>query len=212
MNKFCFSLYYFGEVENISTDTNSISSDSGEEKEGVKEVPVPSEQNAQQEYNEFINSHKEIDEKRIRNIINSRFKKNKELEEQLNVYQEQTRINNIEQRYKNLQNQSESLLQEFPEVDLKELIDNSEFTELLAIGVPMKSAFLAVKYDYVLEKLSASAKEKADNYIKNASIRPYENGLNGSGGITLKQDVSKLTKLQRAELAKRSASGETITF
>ena len=48
--------------------------------------------------------------------------------------------------------------------------------------------------------------------IKNKSSRPAENGTSSSSSAIVKSDVSNLTKADRAEIARRAAKGEIISF
>ena len=48
--------------------------------------------------------------------------------------------------------------------------------------------------------------------MRSVKSRPVENGSNDLSAAILKSDVSKLTPEQRAEIAKRVARGENITF
>lgn len=48
--------------------------------------------------------------------------------------------------------------------------------------------------------------------IRAKGTRPTENGISSQSAFTIKDDVSKLTKADRAAIAKRVARGEIIEF
>ena len=56
------------------------------------------------------------------------------------------------------------------------------------------------------------AKEKTAQAIKTRGQRPLENGMTSKSTALYKTDVSKLSPAERAEIAKRVAKGEIISF
>ena len=63
-----------------------------------------------------------------------------------------------------------------------------------------------------ITKTQASAESRVVENIRANGQRPIEAGLNSQNAISSHVDVSKLNKKQRAEIAKRAARGESITF
>ncbi|MEE0867622.1 MAG: hypothetical protein UIL37_04880 [Clostridia bacterium] len=50
------------------------------------------------------------------------------------------------------------------------------------------------------------------NSIRSKGSRPVENGSAPNGAVVFEKNISKLTKKERAELAKRAMRGETINL
>lgn len=111
-----------------------------------------------------------------------------------------------------LREQAEETKKVYPEFDFEEEIKNPEFCRLLKVGVNMKNAYEVVNLNTILDKNSKTAERKVVDSIRSKGNRPVENGSEGASGILLSGNASKLTKKQRAELAKRAAKGERISF
>lgn len=108
--------------------------------------------------------------------------------------------------------QAEETKSVYSDFDLNKELENPEFRKLVRAGVSVKNAYEVLNIDGILEKNSKEAEKNTIDSIRNKKSRPVENGSTLSGGILLSSGVSKLTKKQRAELAKRAASGEKIEF
>ena len=76
----------------------------------------------------------------------------------------------------------------------------------------MKNAYEVANIDTILDSNSKKTEKNILDSIKSKSNRPVENGSDLTGGILLANGISKLTKKQRAELAKRASRGEKIEF
>lgn len=96
----------------------------------------------------------------------------------------------------------------YPGFDLGREAQNRTFRSLLRSGVPVRQAFEVLHMD----ELRSAAERAVTANIKAKGARPQENGAGASSGFTVKDDVSRLTPRDRAELAKRAARGEVITF
>ena len=57
-----------------------------------------------------------------------------------------------------------------------------------------------------------AVEQKLTNKIIANGARPAENGNSSQGASVTKSDVSQLTKADRAEIARRVARGEKISF
>lgn len=100
----------------------------------------------------------------------------------------------------------------YPEFDFEKELENAEFCRLLKVGVSVKNAYEVINIEKILDTNSKSAERKVVDSIRNKGSRPVENGSDAAGGVLLSGNVSKLSKKQRAELAKRAAKGERISF
>lgn len=104
----------------------------------------------------------------------------------------------------------------YPGLDLGAEARNPQFLSMLRSGVPVRTAYEVIHMDEIkagVATAQAQATEKAVTAnIKAKGARPQENGAGAGAGFTVKDDVSRLTPKDRAELARRAARGEVITF
>ncbi len=108
--------------------------------------------------------------------------------------------------------QAEETKKVYPDFDIEKEINNPEFARLIRAGVSVKSAYEVLNLDSILDKNSKEAEKMVVDSIRFKGNRPVENGSDPAGGILLSSNVGRLTKKQRAELAKRAARGEKIEF
>ena len=108
--------------------------------------------------------------------------------------------------------QAEETKKKYPDFDFERELSNPEFCRLLRAGVSVKSAYEVLNIESILDSNSKNAEKKIVDSIRYKKNRPVENGSEPNGGILLSNHIGKLTKKQRAELAKRAASGERIEF
>ena len=119
-------------------------------------------------------------------------------------------------QYNQWMSEAEEVKKTFPSFDINQEIQNPEFGRLLQSGVPVMHAFKVMHMDEIVSgamQTTAKLTEKrvADSIRANGN-RPRENGASTQSAFTLKDDVNKLTKADRAEIARRAASGEIISF
>lgn len=104
----------------------------------------------------------------------------------------------------------------YPSFDLNAEVKNPQFLSMLKAGVPVQHAYEVVHMEDIkagVAKMQAKATEKqVVDGIRAKGARPQENGTTSQSAFTVKDDVSKLTKAERAEIARRVARGEQITF
>lgn len=111
-----------------------------------------------------------------------------------------------------LREQAAETKETYPEFDFEKEIKNPEFMRLLKIGVGVKNAYEVVNIDAILENNTKAAEKKVVDSIRLKGNRPVENGSEGAAGILLSGNASKLSRKERAELAKRAARGEKISL
>lgn len=104
----------------------------------------------------------------------------------------------------------------FPNFDIRTEIQNPDFAKMLQSGVSVENAYRVMHMDDIVSnamKTTASLTEKrvADS-VKAKGVRPAENGTTAQSAFTLKDDVTKLNKADRAEVVKRALRGEIISF
>ncbi len=104
----------------------------------------------------------------------------------------------------------------YPSFDLSAEAQNPQFLAMLRSGVPVQHAYEVIHMEEIkagVAALQAKATEKqVVDGIRAKGARPQENGISSQGAFTVKDDVSKLTRKDRAEIARRASMGETITF
>jgi hypothetical protein len=103
----------------------------------------------------------------------------------------------------------------YPTFNLKTEIQNDQFLSLLKSGVSVKAAYEVVHMSEILANTAVAVAKQTEtgviDNIKARGNRPEENAAKGSSqGVLIKADVSKLTKEDRAEIARRAARGENI--
>lgn len=126
--------------------------------------------------------------------------------------EEELRSIQMKNRAQQLRAQAEEAKKIYPEFDFEAELKNPEFCRLLKVGVSVKNAYEVANIDTILDRNSKTAERKVVDSIRSKGNRPVENGSESASGILLSGNASKLTKKQRAELAKRAAKGERISF
>lgn len=138
---------------------------------------------------------------------------NKRMKEAMETRQRQERS---QKAYQELLRQSEEVKAVYPGFDLSVEMDNPEFGRLIAGGVHAKTAYEVVHKDQIQPAMAQHMVQKTaemmSNAIQSGARRPAENGASSQTTITAKTDVTKLTKEDRAEIARRVARGEKIRF
>jgi len=120
-----------------------------------------------------------------------------------------------DEQYQRWVDQANVLKQTFPDFDINKEIQDSRFMDLLQRGISVDHAYKILHYDDIIKSSVTDAMQKSSKATADAiaarGSRPKENGNTGSA-VIYKTDVSKLSKADRAEIAKRVARGETIRF
>ncbi len=111
---------------------------------------------------------------------------------------------------------SETLAKEYPDFNISKEAENPKFIALIKAGVDLKTAYEAIHYKDILdlakEDAASKARKEATREFYSREARPEENGLSARSSAIIKTDVSKLSAKDRAEIAKRVAKGEKISF
>lgn len=99
----------------------------------------------------------------------------------------------------------------------REARENPAFTQLIRKGVDVRTAYEVAHHDEILSGAMQFATKKAQeqtvNDIRARGLRPDEGGMNAQqAAAQTRTDVSKLTREQRNEMARRAMRGERITF
>ncbi len=104
----------------------------------------------------------------------------------------------------------------YPSFSLESEVQNPEFKSMISHGVPVRHAYEVLHLNDIkagVAQMTAQATEKqvTDN-VRARGSRPVENGTSAQSGFVVKDDVSRLSKKERAELALRAQRGEIISF
>lgn len=138
---------------------------------------------------------------------------NKQMKEAMANRQKQEQS---QKAYQELLRQSEEVKNVYPGFDLRTEMNNPEFGRLIAAGVNARTAYEVVHKDQIQPAMAQHmvnmTAQKLSNAIQSGARRPSENGASSQGSSTVKTDVTKLTKEDRAEIARRVAGGAIIKF
>lgn len=112
--------------------------------------------------------------------------------------------------------QADSVKQLYPNFDFRTELQNESFKKLLLSGLPVQHAYETMHLDELVNGAAAVAAQQAQqrtvSNVKSRASRPSENGTSSRSATVFKSDVSKFTKEDRAEIARRAARGERIEF
>ena len=140
-------------------------------------------------------------------------KENAELKRQM---QEQTAQQNASKLYAAWMDQAEKAKQVYPSFDLSAEMQNPRFVDLLKSNVDVRTAYEVLHKDEIIPAAMQFTAQKVEQKLTNKIIangaRPTENGINSQSAAQVKSDVSQLSKADLAEIAKRVARGEKISF
>lgn len=136
--------------------------------------------------------------------------------ELLRFRQQQRSQQAAEQQLQRWYGEAEQARSLYPSFDLNAEVQNPQFLSMLRAGVPVQHAYEVIHMEDIkagAARMAAQATEKqVTDGIRARGARPQENGTTAQSGFTVKDDVSKLSKKDRAEIARRAMMGEKITF
>jgi hypothetical protein len=129
---------------------------------------------------------------------------------------EKDRRDKAAQQYAAWMEQEKQARLTYPSLSLNEEAKNPQFLRLLNSGVDVATAYAVIHKDEIIPAAMQYAakvvEEKTVNNIIAGGARPAENGISSQSASLTKSDVSQLTKNDRAEIMRRVARGEKITF
>lgn len=130
--------------------------------------------------------------------------------------EEQSRKENAAKTYAQWMQQAEQAKAVYPSFNLEAEMQNPQFRNLLRSNIDVKTAFEVIHKDDIIpaamQYTAKAVEQKITNKIIANGARPTENGNSSQGAAQSKSDVSLLTKADRAEIARRVARGEKISF
>jgi hypothetical protein len=123
---------------------------------------------------------------------------------------------NADRIYSEWMQQSEDVKKIYPNFDFRAEMQNPKFTELLRSHIDVRTAYEVIHKDEIIPAAMQFAVQATEQNLTNKIIangaRPVENGNGSQGASVTKSDVSTLTRADRAEINRRVANGEKITF
>lgn len=112
--------------------------------------------------------------------------------------------------------EAQQVQQVYPGFDLDTELRNEQFQRLLTTGVPMKTAYMVLHNDEIMQGAMQFAAQKAAQQVTDTVIagaaRPAENGTGSQGAVSPKMDPSKLTDKEIMDIRRRASRGEKITL
>ena len=140
-------------------------------------------------------------------------RENAELKAQMD---EKERRDSAAQQYSAWMKQAEDAKLTYPSLDLNTEAKNPQFLRLLNSGVDVATAYAVIHKDEIIPAAMQYTAQAVERKITNKVIangaRPNENGISSQSATVTKSDVSQLTKADRAEVLRRVARGEKISF
>lgn len=181
------------QLEDVEDIYEAMQGDDSLYESGAIELGLTTEQ-----YKDYLQQTSE--NKRLRAIIEEQNEK-KRFEEQFNAWSQE----------------SEKVQALYPNFDFaNEIQENEQFRKLLWNGIGVRAAFEACHSEEIIqgamEYTAQRVAQKTANNIAMRANRPLEGGMGSNASITVRSDVSKLTKADRAEIVRRVARGENIRF
>lgn len=123
---------------------------------------------------------------------------------------------NADRQYAAWEAQASKAKELYPAFDLNAELKNEAFVRLLNANIDVTTAYQVLHQDEIIPAaMQYAAKAAASQAAKSAAAnaaRPVENGVAKRSAAVVKDDVSKLSKADRAEINRRVARGEKITF
>lgn len=104
----------------------------------------------------------------------------------------------------------------YPSLSLEVEAQNPQFLGLLRAGIDVRTAFEVIHKDELIpaamQYTAKTVEQKLANKIRANGARPTENGNSSQSAAVIKSDVSQLSKSDMAEIKRRVAAGERISF
>ena len=104
----------------------------------------------------------------------------------------------------------------FPNFDLTNELKDPHFAAMLRAGTPVEHAYKVRHFDELMDNAmqmtAATTEKRVVGNVRARGSRPAENGTTSQSAFTIKDDVSKLSKKDRAEVARQAMRGKKIEF
>lgn len=124
----------------------------------------------------------------------------------------------FQQHISMLSQQAEQAKQVYPNLDLRQELANDTFRRLVSpdVGIDVRTAYEVVHRPELQNAMMQMATQKTQQQVVNAiqagQRRPIENGAQRTPSLDVRDDPSKWTKKDRAEVRRRVRNGEHIAL
>lgn len=113
--------------------------------------------------------------------------------------------------------EAEQLKATYPAFDFRAEAQNKDFTDLLKLGYTVQKAYETIHMDEIMAERAKQVENAVGQQMaarrSQREARPRENGTSAQNAAPIRKDrASDLSKADRAEIARRVARGEKISF
>ena len=112
--------------------------------------------------------------------------------------------------------EADELKKQFPNFDFITELKDPNFVRMLQAKTPMEHAYKVIHFDELMnsaiQRTAVTTQKAVVDNVRARGARPQENGTVAQSAFTVKDDVSKLTKKDRADIVRLVARGEMISF
>ena len=140
-------------------------------------------------------------------------KENAELKRQMQEKENQDKAAKL---YTQWMEQEKAAKSVYPSFNLRAEMQNPKFVDLLKANVDVRTAYEVLHKDEIIpaamQFTAKTVEQKLTNKIIANGARPTENGTSSQSAAVVKSDVSQLSKNDIAEVMRRVANGERISF
>ena len=106
--------------------------------------------------------------------------------------------------------------EKFPSLDIRRELSDPRFAALIRAGVDVESAYTALHKDEIIPALMGHTadvvRRQLSEELASGRNRPAENGIASRGAVSVMSSVASMTREERADIARRVARGERISF
>ncbi|MBQ2819491.1 MAG: hypothetical protein IJF14_03815 [Clostridia bacterium] len=153
---------------------------------------------------------------RDKTAVDARRRQREERASQNKIAKRGHREEKVMARLKDWQGESFKIKENYPDFDIGEVATDKRIMAMVKAGLSLEEAYEATHLSSIKETIARTAAEKAVartvEGIRSRGMRHRENGISSQNAVTLKTDISKLTREERLLLALRAANGEEISF
>ena len=140
-------------------------------------------------------------------------RENAELKRQM---QDQQNKEKADKLYAQWMQEEQEAKKVYPSFNMQAEMQNPEFVKLLRSNVNVRTAYEVLHKDEIIpaamQFTAKTVESKLAKKIAANGSRPAENGMSSQASSVVKSDVSQLTKMDIAEISRRVARGEKISF
>lgn len=165
-------------------------------------------------YDEFIRANKDFFTEDTQKIISLRVKEAGQMKSELEKADITIKAlrEELEKKTVSVMPPSEDFLAAHPSFTLESELENETFKQIYESGVSVSAAFNAAHFDELVEAAKKDAVKAALDNIRARGARTRESASSSVAGLSVRRDVSRLTKAEREQIARRVMAGEDIIF